>query len=83
MNVQPIDLGDEVRQGVELRLAVTPVIVRLPVARQLLHERERHALRVVRHRLPLRPPRRHDTSTQVLQGLVRNVDLEGANRCGA
>jgi hypothetical protein len=60
MNVKPVDLGHEVRQGVQLRLALTPVIVSPPVPRELLHHRELHALRVVGDRLarsagPARP----------------------------
>ena len=44
MNVQPVDLGHEVRQGVQLRLALAPVVVCPPVAREVLHHREPHAL---------------------------------------
>ena len=46
VNVQPIDLGDELRQGVQPRLALAPVVFRRPIARELLNRRELHALRL-------------------------------------
>jgi hypothetical protein len=55
MNVQPIDLGDELRQSVEFRLDLAPVIVRAPIARECLNGRELYGLRSVRDRFPLRP----------------------------
>ena len=36
VNVEPIDLGDEVRQGVELRLDLAPVVLCRPIAREFL-----------------------------------------------
>jgi len=56
MNVEPIDLGDEVRQGVQLRLAPAPVAFLPPILRELLDRLERHALRSIRDRFPFRPP---------------------------
>jgi hypothetical protein len=44
MNVQPIDLGQEVRQRVQFRLALAPVVVGLSIAREVLHHREPYAL---------------------------------------
>ena len=55
VNVEPIDLGDELRQGVQLRLALAPVVVRRPIARELLNRRERHALRLICDGLLLGP----------------------------
>ena len=46
MNVQSIDLGDELRQGVQFRLALAPVVVCRPIAREFLNRRELHALRL-------------------------------------
>jgi hypothetical protein len=34
MNVQPIDLGDELRQGVQFRLDLAPIVIRRPIARK-------------------------------------------------
>ena len=38
MDVQPIDLGHELREGVQPRLALAPVVLGRPVAGELLHE---------------------------------------------
>src|SRR5690349_13706946 len=54
MNVQPIDLGDELRQGIEPCLRIAPVVARLPVAYDLLESREPYALRLIGHRLAVR-----------------------------
>ena len=45
MNVEPIDLGDEVRHGIDLRLALVPIVLARPILRELLHRRQLHALR--------------------------------------
>src|ERR671919_129251 len=45
VNVQPIDLGDELRESLELRLALAPVVLCLPIACERLDRRELHALR--------------------------------------
>ena len=47
MNVQPIDLGDELRQRVEPRLDLAPIVLRSPVARDLLDRCELDALRFI------------------------------------
>ena len=52
MNVEPIDLGDEMRQGIQFRLALAPIVIRRPIAREFLHRRELHALRMHRRRSP-------------------------------
>src|SRR5882724_788913 len=51
MNVQPIDLGDELWQGVQSRLHLPPVVFRPPIACECLNRRELHALRCIRDRL--------------------------------
>ena len=50
MNVEPIDLGDELREGVQSRLALAPIVFGRPVARELSNRRELHALRRIRDR---------------------------------
>ena len=79
MDVEPVDLGDEVRQGVQLRLALAPVVVRRPVARQVLHQCQRHALRVVADRLSLGPPCRTYAPAHVVERLLRKTDVERTN----
>jgi hypothetical protein len=76
---EPVDLGDELRQRLEVRFARPPVIVGRPVARELLHQCERHTLRVVGDRLALRPPGRVDAPSQIAELLVGKGHLEGAN----
>src|SRR5688572_28838059 len=91
MNVQPVDLGDEVRQRVEPRLAPAPVVVRRPVLRQLLHRRKLDALRLILRLLPLHrldglllgPARGLDARTQRLELRLGELDLrERPDRCG-
>ena len=76
VNVEPVDLGDVVQERVQLRLALAPVVVRPPVARERLHRREPHALRVVGDRLALGPPGRIDASAQVGEVRLGKADLK-------
>ena len=81
VNVEAVDLGHEVGQGLQLRLALAPVVVRRPVARELLDRRELRALRYVRDRFSFRPPRRVDALTQFGELRVRNIrHLKRTNR---
>ena len=66
VNVEPVDLGDELREGVQVRLDGAPVVVRHPVARELLDHGQRHALRLIRDGLLLGPVRVSDASTEVV-----------------
>jgi hypothetical protein len=70
VDVQPVDLGRELRQRVQSRLALAPVVVRRPVARQRLHRGELHALRPVVDELAGRPARRFDTTKQLNELLL-------------
>ena len=83
VDVQPVDLGHEVRQGVQPRLAPAPVVVGRPVARELLHGRELHALRVVVDRLALGPPGGADAPAQFRNLRLIEADLERARDGGA
>ena len=47
MDVQTIDFGDELREGIQAPLALAPVVFCRPVAREFLHRRELHALRCI------------------------------------
>ena len=79
VDVEPVDLGGELGQGVELRLALAPVIVRRPVAREVLEQRERHALRRVRDGLLLRPPRGINAPAQVVKFRFRKIHTKWMN----
>ena len=82
VDVQPVDLGDELRERVQVRLDRPPVVVRHPVARELLDHGERYALRLIRHGLLLRPLRGGDASTKIVQRLIGHVDVEGTDLDG-
>ena len=45
VDVEPVDLSDEIRQRLQLRLAFAPIVFRSPVLHELLHRGELHALR--------------------------------------
>ena len=53
MDVQPIDLGDELRVGVQLGLTFAPVVVCRPITCELLKSSELHALRRIGDSFPI------------------------------
>ena len=67
LNIQPIDLSHEHRQGVQLPLNLPLVIVGAPGLYELLELGQLYALRLVRHGFLGRPPHRHDTSAKIGQ----------------
>ena len=79
VDVHAVDLGDELRQRVQPRLDPPEVVLVQPVARERLQRRELHALRPVGDQLLARPARRGDASAQVVELLLGNLDLEGAD----
>ena len=72
VDVEPVDLGDELRQGVQFRLALAPVVICRPIAREFLHRRERHALGLIRDRLLLGPLRRGNARRSYRASLAEN-----------
>src|ERR1035438_9219489 len=76
MNVQPVNLGREVRQGVQFRLTGAPVVLGPPVACELLYQLEPHALRVVGDRLAVSPRRCREPPTQIGDFLFWKFDTE-------
>ena len=76
MNVEPIDLGNVLRQGVEFRFDFAPVIFGLPIARERFTRRELDALRLVRNGFAIRPAGRSDAFAQIDQGFFGNADTE-------
>jgi hypothetical protein len=83
VNVEPVDLGDGLREGVQPGLTRAPVVVGHPVARELLDHGERHALGLIRDRLILGPVRGSNPSAKVVQLLLRHIDVEGSDVAGA
>ena len=79
VNVHVIDRCHELRQGIELGLGFTPVVVRSPIPHQFLEFCELHALRLVIDRLPIRPSRGNDAPAEIDELIFRNVDAERAD----
>jgi len=79
MDVQPIDVGEELRQGIQLRLDLAPVVPALPVAHQALHRRQLDTLRSIGNGFLFRPVRSGQAPAQVRNCLVRDMHLERAN----
>ena len=79
MNVDPVDLGNEMRQSLQLRLALAPIVIRRPIPREFLHRRELHALGIVGDGLPGGPSCRQHPSAQVDEFGFGNVDMEGTD----
>ena len=80
VDVDAVDLGHELWQGLKPGFDRTPVVLDGPVVRQLSHRFEPNALRFVVDGLPIRPPHRRDAPTEIVEVLLRNVDTEGADR---
>src|SRR5262249_4038903 len=79
VNVNAVDGSHELRQGVESRLRLSPVVIRLPVAHQLFHGRGLHALRLVLDRLAVGQACRREALAEVHQCCFRNLDLKGSD----
>jgi hypothetical protein len=75
MNVEPIDLCYKLRQGIQLRLQLPPVVVRPPVAYERLNLRQLHALGLIRDSLPVGSPCRRYASAEVDECRFRHVDV--------
>src|SRR4029077_7161022 len=79
VNAKPVDLGAVLWEGVEASLEPTPVVLVAPVANQCLSLLERYALRPVTDGFPLRPPRGRQTTLEIVECLLRYLDLEWSN----
>src|ERR1700691_3460487 len=76
MNVESVDLGDELRQSIEPRLHLAPVVLGAPVVRELLDGRELYALGWILDRFPVRPLCRFHALAQIDDIRFRQVDRE-------
>ena len=79
MNVEPVDLGQELRQRVQLCLAPPPVVLCRPIIGECLHRGEVHALGIVCDGLPLRQSCRGYAPAQVGQFRLRDIHVKGTN----
>ena len=83
VDIHPVDIGRELRERVELRLDLVPVVVGGPVARELLQRSQLDTLRPIWDELPGGPARRRDAPTQVVHLLLWNLEVEGPDLgCG-
>ena len=80
VDVQPVDLGLELRQRVQSRLAPAPVVLGRPVAREVLYRRQLHTLRPIGDQFPGRPARRIDAAAQLVDLALRYFDPERPDR---
>src|SRR5207247_11110446 len=74
-----VDRRCGLRQCDESRLALAPVVLRVPIAREILHRRELHALRLIVDDFPLGPLGRVDAPAQVGQIRVRSGETKRTN----
>jgi NAD(P)-dependent dehydrogenase (short-subunit alcohol dehydrogenase family) len=65
VNLEPVDRRGELRQGVELVLDLAPVVLFLPVARQLLQHLRLHTLRRIGDEFRAGPACRGNATAQV------------------
>src|SRR5438445_5173189 len=80
MNVEAVDLGEEIGVGVQLRLALPPVVIGRPIPRERLNEGELHALRRIGDGFLLRESRRRDAPAQFDQIRFWSLEAKWANR---
>ena len=83
MDVQPVDLGDELRQGIEPRFHLAPVVVTSPIAGEVLDRRELHALRRIGDGFAVGPFGGGDTPAKLGELLLGEADGEGTDGLAA
>src|SRR5438270_13967640 len=81
VDVQPVDLSNELRQRIQSRLALAPVVIFFPILCELFQRREFYSLGAVWNWLLFGPARRRDSPAKIFQCFVRNLDFERSD-CG-
>src|SRR6185503_7573186 len=79
VEIHPVDLGFELRERVQPRLALAPVVFARPVPGELLHRRQLYALRPILDQLPGGRARRGDAAAQLGEFFLGYLELEGAD----
>lgn len=79
MNANPVDLGPVLREGVDASLKAAPVILVAPVGNERLGLLEGDALRPVTDGFSLRPPNGRQPTLEIVECLLRYLDLEWSN----
>src|SRR6266403_497458 len=80
VNVQPIDVRHELRQGIQLRFRLVPVVAAPPVPNQLLQLRQLRTLRLIGDGFLIGPSRSSNAPPKIIERGPRYVDGEGADR---
>src|SRR5271167_923734 len=76
MDVEPVDLGDELWQGVQSCFDLAPVVICRPIPRERLSGRELYSLGCIGNRLSFGPLGRVDAPAQIGQVRLRNLYLK-------
>jgi len=76
VNVHSVDGRLELREGVQFRLALAPVIIRRPMANECLKLSERRALRLIGDRLLVGPPGRCEAPAKIDELFLRDLHFE-------
>ena len=76
VDVHPVNLSLELRQRVQPRLTLAPVVVAGPIVREFLARGQLHTLRSICGQLTGRPTRCNNSSAQLDECLFRNVHTE-------
>ena len=80
VDVEAVDLGDEMREGLQSGLALAPVVLLGPVTGECLHRRELGPCRGIVDGFLLGPARGHDSRTQVIEIRFAGLDRERPDR---
>src|SRR5258706_2520424 len=81
VNVQPVDVRHELRQRTQSRLALVPIVIGPPIARELLSRRQLHALRCIGDRFPIGPLCRVYAFAQIGNFRFRKFHMKRTNSC--
>ena len=80
VDVEAVDPRDELRQRIQLRFRLPPVVASAPILDEGFYHRELYALRLVVDGLSVGPPCRRDATTEIEELLFRKINAEGAYR---
>jgi hypothetical protein len=82
VDVQAVDVCHELRQRIEPRLGLAPIVAGAPVLHERLELRELHALRAVIDGLGLGPARGADAAAQIVERGLRHLRTERSDCVG-
>src|SRR5262245_30117443 len=82
MYVEPIDLGDELRQNSQSCLHLTPVVICRPIVGEFLHRCELHALRLITNGLLFGPLRGRNAPAKLVKLGLGCLEAKGTDAVG-